>query len=485
MKLIALMLGVPAALAIWLAIFLRWQRGIYFLVAFLPYAGIVTLIMRPSPVGTLVKDLLLVLPTYAIFFLMHTSELRKARIPNALTLLLLAFAGLVLLQLFNPGLQSMIVGAVGAKVWLLYIPLAYLVSVAIEKPEDLVRLMRLAVAVAVIPCVLGIAQFVMASTMGYEATMRMFYGSNAADVTQDFTFFNMGADFFRIPSTFTFVTQYSGFTLMMVAVTYMHQSIEPDLRWRTFARAMMGVAFVACMLSGARSNFLFTPMLFMTILFLDAKLTRLALGLVFGPLVMATTLQGAGIDILRLIGATTQLTQSYGSDLVLPDLIRSIAGNPLGTGTGMNTGGTANLMSQAQLASTRLIEGYYAKAAVELGFPGLMLIAMIIAGLILYGLQARSRLRDPMARSCAAAIVAFLIVMAIHSFKGWQVDLDPINVWYWILVGILFRLPYLQFADVAEQRRQAEAQRTARSLRRPRRARGRQAPRPAPQRTGR
>ena len=99
MALYAILLGLPVALAIWLAILLKWQRGIYMLVAFMPYAGVVTLILRPSPLGSLVKDFLIILPTYAIFFLLHTAELRRVRIPHALTLLLLSFAGLVLLQM--------------------------------------------------------------------------------------------------------------------------------------------------------------------------------------------------------------------------------------------------------------------------------------------------------------------------------------------------------------------------------------------------
>ena len=476
MQMIALMIGVPATLAVWLAMFVRWQRGIYYLVAFVPYAGIFTLMLRPNPLGVLLKDFLIVLPLYAVFFLLHTRELRRAHIPNAITLLTVVFGALVLLQIFNPALRSIVVGAVGAKVWLLYIPLAYLASAQMRTPEDLVRLMRLAMAVAVFPCALGIFEFILSSSIGYAPAMALIYGRNAEAVTQGFTLFNMGSDFFRIPSTFTYVTQYSGFTLMMVAVTYIHLSIESNWTWRIFSRVMMGVILIACLLSGARSNFVFTPMLLMTILFLDAKLTRLALGLVFGPLVMVTTLQVAGIDVLRLLGATTDLTQSYGEDLVLPGLIKSLTNNPLGAGTGMNTGGAVALMSQNQLATTTMIEGYYAKAVVELGFPGLMLLLLIIGGLILYGLQLRARLRDPMAKTCASAIVAFLIVMAVHSFKGWQVDLDPINVWYWILVGILFSLPQMQFTEIRERRRRMEAERAEHRRNGSRRTRRRPAP---------
>ena len=477
MQLIVLLFGSAAALAIWFRMIVRWERGVFYLIAFLPYAGVLTLMLRPNPVGSLVKDILFVLPLYAIFFLLNTRELRHARIPNAITLLFVAFGALVLLQLFNPGLKSIVVGAVGVKVWLLYIPLAYVVSSMVRSPEVLVRLVRLAVVVAVFPCALGLAEFMLATSIGYEAAMTMIYGKHAYDVTQGFTLFFMGADIYRIPSTFTFVAQYAGFTLTMVAVTYMHMSIEPDARWRTFAQFMMGFVFVACMLTGSRGNFVFTPLLFVTILFLDGKLTRLALGLILGPVIMVTALQSAGLDVFKLFGATSKLTQDYGEELVIPDLIRSLTEYPLGRGAGMNTGGVANLMSANELASTKMIEGYYSKAVIELGYPGLMLLLLLIGTIILYGIQVRARLRDPMARSCASATLGFLIVMAIHSFKGWQVDLDPINVWYWVFVGILFSLPGLEFAGLGERRRRSLAEREAmRNRRRFRPRRGRPAP---------
>ena len=481
MMMFAIIFGLPVVAVIWLAILAKWQRGITWLVLYLPFASGIALALRPSPIGTLFKDFLFVLPVYAIFFLIHTRELSRVRIPQTMTFILVLFGALVLLQLFNPSLGSMVVGAVGVKVWLLYIPLAYLVSVMIEEPDDLVRLLRLSVAVAIIPCGVGILQFLLCTAIGYEVAMTMFYGSKAFDVTQGFTSFVMGAEFFRIPSTFSFVTQYSGYALMMIPITYMHMSIESHPGWRSFARIMMGVVFVACMLSGARANFLFAPLLFLTILFLDAKLTRLALGLVFGPFVMMTTLEAVGIDPLRTFGATGQLAQSYGTDLIFPELIASIAENPLGSGTGVNTGAALNIMSAVQKARVHNIEGYYSKAVIELGFPGLMLVILIFGALIAYGLRIRGTLRDPLARSCAAAIAGFLIIMALHSFKGWQIDLDPINVWYWIMVGILFRLPYLQFTEIAERRRAADEMR---HKRRGRPRRGRLAPRPGAVRPG-
>lgn len=453
----AAILGLPVVLAVWIAILSRWQRALWMLILYVPFASGIALMLRPNPFGALFKDFLFVLPVYAVFLLFHMRELRNARIPNPISLMFVLFAAVVLLQTFNPSMRDLVAGAVGIKVWLLYIPLAYLVSAMMIRAEDLVGFLRAATAVAVIPCTIGILQFAMSAAVGYEETMTMFYGRNAAAATQNFTTFQMGADFFRIPSTFSFVTQYSGYTLMMLAVTYMHQSVEPHPGWRLFAKIMTGVVFVAAILAGARANFLFAPMLLLVILFLDAKLKRLALWLIVGPFIMITTLNIVGLNVLTIADRTGGLVTNYGSNLIIPDLIKSLVNSPLGQGVGTNTGASRNLMSASEIAALPpMVEGYYAKAIIELGIPGLIILLGILISLSLYGLNIHSRARDPMARSCSAAITGFVIVMAIHSFKGWQIDLDPINVWYWILVGILFRLPEMRFDRLAEVRRQSE-----------------------------
>ncbi len=479
MMLIGIMAGVPVLLALWLAIFLDWRRGIWMLLLYLPVAGVVTLALRPNPAGTLFKDLLFLLPTYVVFGLLHLHELRNTRVPQTMTFLFMALATLVLLQLFNPNITRIVIGLVGVKVWLFYLPLVYLAGAFFRTPDDLVKLLRVCVAMALIPCGVGLLEFILSSTIGFKPTMIMIYGSQASAATQKFGSFFMGAEFFRIPSTFTYVTQYSGYCLTMIPLTYMYIAVEPDARWRSFGRFMQGFVFVACMLSGARANFFFAPLLFLTILFLDAKLKRMAIGLVFAPIVMVSTLNIAGLDVLGVFDATGGLVSSYGSDLVIPELIEAILGNAFGQGVGMNTGQAMNIMTQKELALVHNIEGFYSKSAIELGFAGLMIVVMIFAALNLYGFSLRTRLKDPIARTLSAAILAFIMIMTVHNGKGWQIELDPINVWFWLLVGLLFRLPFLDFSELARRRGEADAEVEMRKQRRRRRVpRPRGAPAP-------
>ena len=127
------------------------------------------------------------------------------------------------------------VGMVGVKVWVLYLPMLYISAAFFSSAEVLRGVLRLCAVLAVISCSLGLTQFVLGQIIGYEQVMTMMYGGAASGATQNFASFNMGAEFFRIPSTFSFPAQYAGFCLVMMPVIYMLQTIETEPRWRTFA----------------------------------------------------------------------------------------------------------------------------------------------------------------------------------------------------------------------------------------------------------
>jgi hypothetical protein len=69
------------------------------------------------------------------------------------------------------------------------------------------------------------------------------------------------------------------------------------------------------------------------------------------------------------------------------------------------------------------------------------------------------------------------MILTLHSGKGWQIELDPINVWFWMLAGILFRPPYMDFTELARRRGEADTEAESRKHRqRPQMPRPRGAP---------
>lgn len=458
---IIVVIGGLALILLWLVFLVRWRWAFVGLLVFLPFAGLVALRFHSVKETLLLKDILFVLPAYISFFLFHRRDTRRITVPKPVLWAMGFLALLVLLQLMNPGLANLMVAAIGLKVWLFYMPLLFLTSAYVDSREDLARLLRVLVVIAIIPCAVGILQWFGAMTYGYEATMESFYDEDAARAaTNNFGRHSYGGTYFRIPSTFTFNSQYFGYLMGMLVFSYCLMRTDHSPQWRRFGLIMVGVCITASALSGARGALVFIPLLLVATAFLDQRLTGIV-GIVVGvPVIILTALHLGGLDPQLTYGATGALVTEYSKEIVYENIINAFLQHPLGTGTGMNTGAARHAFSSDTRAYTQLsfFESYYAKAMVELGFIGLPAALAVFLTIIVKGLGALRALKDKGLRGAAAALVAFFVVITIHSGKGWQVDYDPINVYFWIFAGILFKLtaldatPPLSTAAASKQR---------------------------------
>jgi hypothetical protein len=445
-----------AGIALWLAIILRWRWGLIGLLLYLPFAGIISLTFHPNKLPLIFKDIAFVLPAYLSFFAFHARELRTAPIPRPVAWAIGSLTILVLLQTLNPGVVSWMVAVIGVKVWLFYIPIVFLAAAYFRDIGDVVTLLRALVALSVVPCAIGVLQWLGSIAFGYEAVMTGFYGEAARGATQGFASHSYGALLYRIPSTFSFVSQYFGYTFGMVVFGYCLIRLDPHPAWRKFGQFMMAFFVLASALSGARGAYVFIPLLLVTITLLDQKLSGVFAVVVLVPVIILVAMSLVGIDPELLFRDTTFLIGHYGREIVYANLIDAFVEYPLGTGTGMNTGAARHAFASESTASSKLLflENYYAKAMAELGFIGLPAAIAVFVTIIVAGMRIRARLADGGLKGVAAATTAFFVTIAVHSTKGWQIDYDPLNVYFWVFAGLLFKLPLLD-----PRNRQHEAQR--------------------------
>ncbi|MBI3451799.1 MAG: hypothetical protein HY057_03000, partial [Rhodospirillales bacterium] len=402
--------------------------------------GPVIYAFHPSPAPLLYRDLLIVLPLYFAFLLNEPQDWVD-RLPQPLLWLVAAFSALIVAQMANPNIYHPLVALIGAKVWLFYLPLTAIGYAYARSRAELIDFLRLFAVVAIFPCLFGIAMWASSTLFGYYRTMTFVYGIPAAEATQDFAWFWLGAFLYRIPSTFQFPSQYFGFALFAIAPIYMLLRLDTDRRWRRFAGVALGVVIIATFLMGARGAFVFVPLLLLLILAVSRRIGgAIKWGLMVAAL-MAVALFVSRIDPLALLRQVSGLVAAYGAETAWGGMVAAFArGGWFGIGTGMNAGASRYALINYTPVQ---IENWYARAFVELGAPGLVLLVAIVAAAIYYGYRAYEQIRDPAAHRAAAAMVAYLIVMALNSLKGWQMDLDPTNFYYWLFLGILLRLPSL------------------------------------------
>lgn len=443
------MLLIVFVIALWIWILLRWQRGVYLLLIYMPFAGAVTLWLYPSSLPKLYKDLFFIIPTYIAIFMTY-ALLKKntlTRIPGIVVGFMISLAVIAFVQIFNPSVANWMVAAIGLKVWLFYLPLFFVSFAIIQEQDDIIKILRVMVIIAWIPCSIGIIQWLGSMAFGYRETMQAFYGPAAAGATQNFTRFNVGAPFFRVPSTFSYIAQYFGYTLAMIVPAYALMRIEPSLKWRRFSRITLSFIIIASFLSGARTAYVFVPILLFLIYLIESGPSGIIKVVVIIPVLMLTALHIAGIDPIIFFQMMFRLTTHYSDVIVYKGLVDAITTTPLGLGTGMNTGPARFAFYNP--SSFIAFENYYAKAVYELGIPGLIIVIGLFLSLIVLGYKVQRNIKNPGLRSCSVAILAFIITIALNSFKGWQIDLDPINVYFWVFTGFLFKIEYLDRGTAA------------------------------------
>ena len=128
----------------------------------------------------------------------------------------------------------------------------------------------------------------------------------------------------------------------------------------------------------------------------------------------------------------------------------------LGSGTGSDTN-AARYVSGAFSAAGGWQESYLAKSILELGIVGLALIATVFGSILVRGIRIRRRLRDPGLIAMASAILGLMIWGIVYTVKAQYLDFDPLNLYFWLFTGILFKLAVLDREDAAPPERPPEA----------------------------
>jgi hypothetical protein len=443
--------GLVAGFAVGLT---SWRRSVYWLLAYLPFSGIAIVLLYPRTApAILAKDFVFVIPAYIGFLARRRSDQRTVPFGQATTWLLVSFAMLVAGQSFNPSLPSGMVAAIGTKVWLFYIPMSVLAYHLVQGRQDLHRLLGLMSLAAVLPALIGIGEALLIYA-GKEDLVYRAYGEAAASATQDFAEFNFtGGGFLRrVPSTFAFVSQYFAFTVAMTAVAYAWWRGAPTRRWSTLRGGIWVLLLLAGFLSGARAAFLFLPFLMVLILLLEGRTARFAFARLAAPVALFLVLTGAilGITANDIIGHTLETGIGEFEYVFVGGFHQALDATRMGLGTGINTNAARHSFDQGDsyigVAGT-WYESWYVKAYLELGIAGLVILVLLLGVLVTRALRQHRRLRDPQLKVVSASLIGLLLWNLVFNVKAQYLDIDPMNVYFWLFVGLLLKLPVVDAAD--------------------------------------
>ena len=368
--------------------------------------------------------------------------------------LLVAMTFILFLQAFNPSLNSVLVGILGAKGYLLYVPLAFLLPDLFRSTEELHRYLRWYLVFCIPICLLGIAQFF----APVDSVLNVYAPS---EVDAEVVAFEEGN--VRVTGTFPYLGGYSVYLTLCLALLFALLIYTRRWPWRLALGTALLLIVANSFMTGARAVVLSALILLVGFIVYSLFERSPRSRLVSVVLILACGFCGlASIKVFptaieafmnRANDDSDSVTERIGNSFVEPWLGFQYSG-VVGYGVGATQVACFALRDQLRLgppaARPPPAEGEMLRVMLELGAFGFILWY----GLRLYFLWLLWRtcrtLRQPMLRHLALAAFLFHALM----FNGQLVTNTTTGVFYWFLAGFAFLLPRLDARWVALQRRQ-------------------------------
>jgi hypothetical protein len=382
----------------------------------------------------LAKDVLL-LGAYAGFFARKGLSLpvRQAQ-PFALLLAMATAYGT--LQLLNPSLPSLALGAVGWRSYFFYVPLVFLLPQLYASADDLHRALRRFALLALPLAALGVVQFYSPTDSIINANVEHEPGTGAV---VGFAFNRV-----RVGGTFSFVSGYSAYLL---AAALLLAALLAAGSWRVRGNALVYVSLAttiaALFATGSRGPVYLLVAAAALYALLAAATGDLSLRGALRACLAALVFAGVLWNFLPEPGQAFYSRAAGGDDtlwrlaspFVEPFAILEQAG-PVGFGIGAAHQSAQFLMGSAHSWWTQgiLAEAEAARVMLELGILGFMLVFTLRVWLAVWALRVALSLKSRAARSLALFIALYLCAQAF----GAVIFNPTANVFYWVAAGVLF-----------------------------------------------
>ena len=414
-----------------------WRRVAVLLLAYLPFTGILSLLLYPNTLlGDAVRDVFIVAPLY--MGLLASSG--SARLPRSVVFPIALLSAFVLLQLFNPSLPSALVGLVGVRGWLFFVPL---IVVGARLGSDLastLRAMRFALIAGLPVLAIGLIEAV-ALAEGKGGTIYALYGpsANSAFTTGDTTLqgapVSLGA-LHRVPSLFSYPSAYYAFCLAMLVPAYFLWRRGERVGTRRLGLVGFVLAVSAGLTSGIREAFITVPLALVVTLYLDGvrmSIRSLMAG-VAGFCVAVTLLR---VPVFSLPQYLLDLSRQEGQDVLVRGFRLAHSVTWLGLGPGTDTNAARNVAGPDVFDAIggRWQESYLVKSWIELGLPGLLLVVWMFVALV-RAVASRAGGSIGPGRSLAAACAGLLFAALATSTKGAILDQAPASAYFWLFAGL-------------------------------------------------
>ena len=467
-------IGLGLAIAALLLSFRFPRYAIYGFIFYLPISGTVTYgIGGGSAILQLAKDAIF-FPALLGVVLFCNKYKQPLIIPTAIKiplLILTTFLVAVLLlvngsqQLSASGEMPILIGILGLKALLGYLLLIPCIYYLIRTKDDLYFLLRAQVVLIMICCALSFIQYWMLRTgicPGTQAT-----GEDIFKASLDARCFVGGSLLYspahgqiRLPGTFVAPWQWGWYLISSAFFTFGTAFNDRSWIWRMLGLVSMAMVAMMSLLSGQRIALVLVPVMVIILLVVTGQIVNLKrfipVGVGLFLILSFLVARDPAVVNERIESLQSRWEASPPQEFILQQLRwanrqqRGLLGRGLGRATN-----AARIFGK-----TQLVETYHSKVLYEIGPIGLIMLMALFTVLTVATFRAYRSVKDPNLRGYAASMWVFILFISYNPYY-YPLDVDPVNVYYWLAAGIVMKLPDI---DRQERLRQSLQGNTTRKL---------------------
>ncbi len=364
---------------------------------------------------------------------------------------LLTLIGVNLLQPpLSPRDQPFLMGIIGAKIFIGYIPLILVGYYLMRRQKDIFWFNRIFTVLILLACGLAFIQYFFLLTGVCPGNANLPEPINAKATLQARCF--VGGSLLynplhnhvwylqRLPGTFVSPWQWAWFLVSGSFITYATTFSDPSRIWRILGA--MGIIFVlgASFISGQWTAFLVVPTVLVILMLVtetEPKKRWLKFGLMtVGGTILFTQIGGLSYLMTQFI---RRWQYSPPTAFVTNQFQRIAQNNMSLLGQGL---GRASSVAR-RLGEIQLVETFQAKVLYEVGILGFLAFLGLVTVITIQTFKAYRSLKTPNFKVIGLTFWIFILFISYNPYY-YPLAVDPVAVYYWLLVGILLKLPEIE-----------------------------------------
>ncbi|MEA5508322.1 hypothetical protein VB715_00950 [Crocosphaera sp. UHCC 0190] len=349
-------------------------------------------------------------------------------------------------QLAGSDDKVLLMGIIGLKIWLGYIPLILCGYYWINSQKNLILLNRIFVILILISSIFCLIQYLLLINGICAGNIDLPEPANTKATLQAQCFvggsllYNPPQDLIRLPGTFVSPWQWSWFLVSSSFITYGAMLSEPSRVWQGISFSSIITVLIAALISGQRTALLLVPLIYVILLLITEnrkKILLLKLGLIFGLTIIITFQL---LSFGEIIGDFIDRWKYSPPQEFMVNQFQWLASDRLKwLGHGLGTTASA----ARSLGTIQLIEVFPVKVIYEIGILGFLGFLAVVTTLTILTFKAYRSLKTPALSRLGLCLWLFILFISYNPHY-YPLAVDPVAVYYWFVAGMLLKLPELE-----------------------------------------